>query len=130
MSIRILGWMLALGAAMPAMAATPAELRDEYAAKAGSAAVAERGQQLFVRKFGRDFENCAECHGAVPTVPGKDLMSNKTIAPLAPAANPARFTDRNRVEYMFRVNCKDVVGRECSAQEKADLLAWLISLKP
>ena len=130
MSIRILGWMLALGTAMPALAATPAELRDEYAAKAGAAPSAERGQQFFLRKFGRDFENCAECHGAVPTGPGKDLVSNKTIGPLAPAANAKRFTDRTRVEYMFKVNCKDVVGRECSVQEKADLLAWLMSLKP
>jgi mono/diheme cytochrome c family protein len=115
---------------MPALAVTPAELRDEYAAKAGKPASAERGQQFFVRKFGRDFENCAECHGAVPVTPGKDLVSNKTIGPMAPAANPKRFTDRNRVEYMFKVNCKDVVGRECNAQEKADVLAWLISLKP
>ena len=131
MAIRTWGLVFALGAALlPAWAATPAELRDEYAAKAGKPPSAERGQQFFVQKFGRDFENCAECHGAVPLKPGKDLASNKTIAPLAPAANPARLTDRQRVEYMFRINCKDVVGRECSAQEKADLLAWLISLKP
>lgn len=130
MSIRSLGWMLALSAAWPALAVTPAELRDEYAAKAGGPPSAERGQQFFLQNFGRDFQNCAECHGAVPVGPGKDLLSSKTIAPLAPAANAARFTDRNRVEYMFRINCKDVVGRECSAQEKANLLAWLISLKP
>jgi mono/diheme cytochrome c family protein len=130
MSIRTLVWVLGLGVVTPAWAVTPAELRDEFAAKAGQPASAERGQQFFVRKFGRDFENCAECHGAVPVTPGKDVVSSKTIAPLAPAANPKRFTDGNRVEYMFKLNCKDVVGRECSAQEKADLLAWLISLKP
>ena len=130
MSIRMLGFMVVLAAALPAAALTPVELRDEFAAKAGSPPSAERGQQFFVRKFGRDFENCAECHGAVPTGPGKDLVSSKSIAPLAPAANAKRFTDRARVEYMFKINCKDVVGRECSAQEKADLVAWLISLKP
>ncbi|WP_299509996.1 DUF1924 domain-containing protein, partial [uncultured Limnohabitans sp.] len=27
-------------------------------------------------------------------------------------------------------NCKDVLSRECSAQEKADVLAYLIKLKP
>jgi hypothetical protein len=30
----------------------------------------------------------------------------------------------------FRRNCKDVLNHECSPGEKADLLAWLISLKP
>ena len=30
----------------------------------------------------------------------------------------------------FRNNCKDVVGRDCSAAEKADVLAWLLTLKP
>ncbi len=128
-------WMILLaalfcGASLSAKAATPAELLDAYVAKAGSPASAERGQKFFVQKFGRDFENCADCHTAVPTRPGKDLVANKPLKPLAPAANPARFTDRERVEYMFRLNCKDVVGRECSAQEKADVLAWLISLKP
>jgi len=48
----------------------------------------------------------------------------------APAANPARFTDRTAVELNFRINCKDVVGRECTAAEKADVLAWLLTLKP
>jgi mono/diheme cytochrome c family protein len=121
---------LALGPALGAWAATPAELRAEYAAKAASPPSAERGQKFFVQKFGRDYENCAECHGAVPVSVGKDLVSGKRLEPLAPAANPARLTDRARVEYMFRMNCKDVVGRECTAQEKADVLTWLISLKP
>ena len=30
----------------------------------------------------------------------------------------------------FSMNCRDVVGRACTAGEKADVLAWLISLKP
>ena len=93
MSIRMLGCMVVLAAALPAAALTPVELRDEFAAKAGSPPSAERGQQFFVRKFGRDFENCAECHGAVPTGPGKDLVSSKSIAPLAPAANSSHFSE-------------------------------------
>ena len=53
--------------------------------------------------------------------------TGKTIQPLAPAANAQRFTDTAKVEKWFRRNCNDVVGRECSAQEKADILAWLSS---
>jgi mono/diheme cytochrome c family protein len=119
-------------AAAPAsvLAATPADILAIYAAKAGAAPSPERGQAMFVRKFGRDFENCAACHTATPTGPGRDLVSEKKIEPLAPAANAKRFTAPDKVENAFRLNCKDVVGRECTAAEKADVLAWLISLKP
>ncbi|HEX7384701.1 MAG TPA: DUF1924 domain-containing protein, partial [Burkholderiaceae bacterium] len=30
----------------------------------------------------------------------------------------------------FRRNCGDVLGRECTADEKADIVAWLATLKP
>lgn len=114
-----------------ALAATPAEILADYTRQAKAAASPERGQQLFTRKFGGGlFESCSDCHTAVPTVKGKDLATEKVIAPLAPAANPKRFTDSGRVENFFRINCKDVVGRECTAQEKADLLSWLIGLRP
>jgi len=33
------------------------------------------------------------------------------------------------VDKWFRRNCKDVLSRECSAAEKADVMAYLISLK-
>jgi mono/diheme cytochrome c family protein len=113
-----------------AQGTTPAELLSAYTAKAGVPASPERGQALFNRKFGRDFDNCAACHGAVPTRPGKDLVTEKAIAPLAPAAQPGRLTDRSKVDFKFQVNCRDVIGRECTTGEKADIVAWLISLKP
>ncbi len=126
----LLGAGLMAAAATPAQTTTPAGLLAAYTAQAGAPASADRGQALFNRKFNRDFESCAACHGAVPTGKGKDLVSEKPIAPLAPAATPTRFTDRAKVEYRFKVNCKDVIGRECTAAEKADVLAWLIGLQP
>ena len=48
---------------------------------------------------------------------------------MAPAVNAERFTDLAKTEKWFRRNCKDVVGRECQANEKADVLAWLMTLK-
>ena len=112
-------------------AETPAELLAEYTKQAGVAASPERGQRLFTTNFGRDFGwSCSSCHGAVPTGEGKDKVTEKRIAPFAPAFNPKRFTDRARVEHQFRLNCKDVVGRECTAAEKADVLSWLLTLKP
>lgn len=114
-----------------ALAATPAELLAAYTAQAGAKPSAERGQKLFTTDFGRIMGlRCASCHGANPTGRGKDEVSEKPISPLAPAANPARFTDKSKVENSFRLNCNDVVGRECTALEKADVMTWLISLKP
>jgi hypothetical protein len=123
---------LALGLAALAQAATPEQLLASYRAQAGGALPSpERGQRLFTTNFGKELGwSCSSCHGAVPTGQGRDEMSEKPIAPLAPAANPKRFTDADRVESKFRLNCKDVVGRECTAAEKADLISWLMSLRP
>ena len=68
--------------------------------------------------------------GAVPTQPGRHAATGKPIGPLAPAFNPQRFTDPAKVEKWFRRNCKDVMSRECTAAEKADILSWLLGLKP
>jgi hypothetical protein len=35
-----------------------------------------------------------------------------------------------KVDKWFRRNCNDVLERECSAAEKADVLAYVIQLKP
>jgi mono/diheme cytochrome c family protein len=114
-----------------AQAATPAELLSAYTAEAGAPASPERGQKLFTTNFRKQMGwSCSSCHTANPTKDGRDEMSEKKIRPLAPAANPARFTDRTKVENAFRMNCRDVMERECTAAEKADVLAWLISLKP
>jgi hypothetical protein len=60
---------------------------------------------------------------------GEQAVTHKVIEPMAPAFNPQRFTDAAKVDKWFRRNCKDVLSRECTAREKADVLAWLISLK-
>lgn len=118
----------ALGAAAAAHAARPSELLAGYAAQAGNAAAPARGQQLFNSRQGREW-SCASCHGATPTGPGQHASTGKPIGALAPAANAERFTDPAKVEKWFRRNCNDVAGRECTAAEKADVLAWLLSLK-
>ncbi|HDR9510457.1 cytochrome C [Burkholderia cepacia] len=118
-----------LAAVACAYAETSARLLDGYTAQAGTSAMPSRGQQFFTSRHGRDW-SCATCHGGTPTGPGRHVVTGKTIEPLAPAFNPARFTDAARTEKWFRRNCKDVVGRECTAAEKADVLSWLMSLKP
>ncbi len=111
-----------------AHAAQPAEALAAYTAKAGTPAAAERGQKLFTTQHGKQWR-CASCHGEVPTQSGKHASTGKPIAALAPAFNAERFTDAAKSEKWFRRNCNDVMGRECTASEKADMLAWLLTLQ-
>jgi len=115
-------------AAAGARAASPAELAAGYAGQAGTAPAAARGEQFFTTRHGHEW-SCASCHGTPPTNTGKHAATGKSIAALAPAFNAERFTDPAKAEKWFRRNCNDVVGRECSAAEKADVLAWLLTLK-
>jgi cytochrome c peroxidase len=122
---------LLAAAPLAVQAATPAEMLAGYSAKAGVPASAEKGQKFFATNFGRDLGfSCSSCHTTNPAKEGKDQVTEKKIKPLAPAANPLRFTDAHKAEFHFDLNCKDVVGRICTPAEKADVLAWLISLKP
>ena len=110
-----------------ANAASPDELLAGYTALAAGAADAARGKAFFTSPHGKDWA-CASCHGTTPVAGGRHAVTGRPIQALAPAANAARFTDRAKVEKWFRRNCADVVGRECTSAEKADVLAWLISL--
>lgn len=122
--------LCALAAAAPGvLAATPAELLATYAAEAGRPGAPAAGQVLFTTRQGRDW-SCASCHGAVPTQAGRHAGTGKAIEALAPAADNTRFRDQAKSEKWFRRNCNDVLGRACTAGEKADVLAWLTSLKP
>lgn len=124
--------VLAAGLLAPAAHAgdtTPAQQLERFSAAAGAPGQAERGRLFFTSKHGGEWA-CASCHGNPPTGAGKHASTGKAIDPLAPAANPKVFTDTARVDKWFRRNCKDVLQRECSAGEKADVIAWLSSLKP
>lgn len=126
--------LLALFAAS-ATAATPGAMRDAYAAEArrsdpGFAASAARGEALFRREQatadGR--VSCAGCHTDDPRREGR-TRAHKAIAPLAPAINAERFSDAAKTEKWFGRNCKDVFARACTPAEKADFIAWLISVR-
>jgi mono/diheme cytochrome c family protein len=121
--------LAAMATATPVRAAVASDLLAGYAAQAGAAATPARGQQFFAASHGRDW-SCASCHGALPTAAGRHAATAKPIGALAPAFNAERFTDAAKVEKWFRRNCNDVLGRECSAGEKADVLSWLLTLKP
>ena len=111
-----------------ALASTPVELLAGYTAQSGQPANPAKGETFFKASHGQEWQ-CTSCHGKSPVTAGRHASTDKVIDPLAPAINSKRFTDSAKVEKWFRRNCKDVLARECTASEKADVLAWLITLR-
>ena len=130
--MRHLIFVAALIAATPALAqdTSPDRLVAAYTAESGRAADAAAGRTLFMAQNNGgkpDTPSCTTCHTDTPRASGQS-RTGKTIDPLAPSGNPERFTDTKKVEKWFGRNCNSVLGRECTAAEKADIVAWLASL--
>lgn len=80
------------------------------------------------RTWHRTEENgrsCTTCHGETLTVRGRHEKTGKPIEPMARSVNPERLTERKKIDKWFLRNCKWTYGRECTAQEKGDILLWL-----
>jgi hypothetical protein len=120
-------------AAAEAGALPPVELQAGFEAEARrsipdfSGFSAARGAEFFRGTHGGDW-SCGSCHGLDPRAVGEHAVTGKRIEPLAPGANPERFTRPAKVEKWFKRNCNDVLKRPCTVQEKGDVLAWLLSL--
>ena len=108
---------------------SPQQQLERFAAQAAAPGQTARGQAFFTSRQGGEW-SCSSCHGNPPIAAGKHASTGKAIEAMAPAANPAAFTSTAKVDKWFRRNCNDVLRRECSAGEKADVLAYLLSLKP
>lgn len=106
-----------------------AQQLERWNAQAGAPGQAERGRRFFDARHGGEL-SCAACHGSPPISRGEHASTGKVIDPLAPAFNPRTFTDTAKVDKWFRRNCNDVLKRECTPLEKADVLAYLGGLKP
>ena len=81
--------------------------------------------------------SCAACHRLtdpvgltleVFDVAGRHVRTQKPIAPMAPSVNHERLSDTRSIEKWLRRNCKWTLGRECTPQEKGDLLMYLKGL--
>ena len=68
---------------------------------------------------------CSLCHSTNLRSVGKHATTGKRIEPLAPAANPARLTDAEKIEKWLLRNCKWTWGRECTPQEKGNFLVMM-----
>ena len=72
-----------------------------------------------------DGRSCTSCHTDSVFVQGRHERTGKIIEPMAPSVNPDRLTDRKKIDKWFLRNCKWTFDRECTAQEKGDILRWL-----
>lgn len=115
-------------------AETPTDFQNLFAAQAKQESPAfagfsaERGQRFYTDTHGKEW-SCASCHRRSPVAAGEHIATGKVLAPLAPAANPERFTRPDKVEKWFKRNCDEVLGRPCTAQEKGDVLAYLLTVR-
>lgn len=104
------------------------EAITHYNPQGNSSVSAERGDALWHKKnTGADGKerDCTVCHGDDLKKSGKHIKTGKVIDPMAPSVNKERYTDLEKIEKWFTRNCKWTFGRECTNQEKADLLKYL-----
>lgn len=107
------------------------ELQTKYAAQAEDNFSVEKGEALWSRNFpdpkSEQERSCATCHTTNLSHMGKHARTGKEIKPMAPSVNPKRLADARKVEKWFKRNCKWTLGRECTPQEKGDLLMFINS---
>jgi hypothetical protein len=126
---------LSLTLATTCFAGPREDLLARYAAEAKAADSAfagfsaARGEALHLKKFAGgkpDTPSCTSCHGSDPRSAGRSPTS-KAIEPVAVSTTPTRYTDAAKVEKWFRRNCNEVLGRECTPNEKGDWLSYVTS---
>jgi hypothetical protein len=84
---------------------------------------ASAGKATWLRE--KDGRSCTSCHTDSVFVQGRHERTGKIIEPMAPSVNPDRYTDRKKINKWLLRNCKWTFGRECTLQEKGDVLLWL-----
>lgn len=109
--------------ALTAQAGDLDRLLDKYRSRGAGEFDAAAGEALWRRDF--DGESCTSCHTASPRNPGRHERTGKPIEPMAPSVNPERLTEMRQMRKWLLRNCKSTLGRECTPQEKGDVLTWL-----
>lgn len=117
---------------IPVAQATPATdaLMHKYKSEGAGNFDAELGKKDWFREVKSDDgekQSCISCHTSDLSKTGKHQKTQKIIQPMFASFNAERYTDENKIEKWFKRNCKDVWGRECTAQEKGNILKYLLS---
>jgi hypothetical protein len=117
-------------AGAPNAAADPVDdLLKDFAAQGASNFSAQAGERFWDHpvtdpKSG-EVRRCSLCHSDDLRRPGKHATTGKAIEPLAPSVNPKRLANRADIEKWLLRNCKWTLGRECTPQEKGDVLVMI-----
>lgn len=116
-----------------ALASTAVEqLLKEYQSQGTIRFSAESGKAFWNQEFNsantRQQRSCTSCHTANLRQYGKHATTGKEIKPLAPSVMSKRLTNPKKIRKWFRRNCNWTLGRECTAQEKGDVLMYLKDL--
>ena len=90
-------------------------------------AKAKRDWTKEVKNEEGETSSCSTCHGTDLTKAGSHEKTKKVIEPMSHKVNAERITEEKKIEKWFKRNCKEVWSRECTVQEKADFLSYLIS---
>lgn len=101
-------------------------INPEYKGLSADAGKAFFNRELTIR--GKQIA-CASCHTTNPANSGKHIVTKKPIKPLAPSANAERFSDVAKVEKNFEKHCLEIIGRDCTAEEKGNYIAYMLTVK-
>lgn len=90
---------------------------------------ASRGKKIYFSKhMGKRGKrvSCASCHTSNLSAQGKNIFTGKRIKPMSPSVNPRRFSKVKKVKKWLRRNFRDVYKRVGTAQEKGDVLTYMM----
>lgn len=96
---------------------------QQYQAQGAGLFSAAAGQTLWLQQS--EDRSCASCHTAKVTDLGMHQNTRKPIEAMAPSLTSNRLTDAAKIEKWFTRNCNWTFKRECTPQEKGDVLLWL-----
>ena len=104
-------------------------LQQQYQAAGAGPFSATAGEAMWKKNYtdaksGKQ-RNCQTCHGEDLNQSGKHAKTGKVIDPMAPSVNAERLTKVRTINKWFKRNCKWTLGKECSAQQKVDILTFL-----
>ena len=109
--------------------ATVNTLMESYQSQGAKSGNALRGEKFWNKTFSGKApfteRSCKSCHTANLKNKGEHVRTGKILESMAPSINKSSLSKVKKVKKWFKRNCKWTTGKECSAQQKADILAFI-----
>ena len=104
-------------------------LMKNYQSQGAKNGNALRGEKFWNKTFSGKApfseRSCKSCHSTNLKNKGEHIRTGKILKPMAPSINKSSLSKVKKVNKWFKRNCKWTTGKECSAQQKADILAFI-----